>query len=143
MASQVPDWAWRWRQWDKEDVEKGKKLYKANCASCHGKDLDGRGEWSLALNFPAPPADFRAPDSPLVHHSIQHLFWRINEGGIQNQFNSAMPAWGTLGIGAAGRLETVHTGDLSTEEIWEILRYLYRATEKPPVIQPIAGVGGH
>ena len=138
QALDVPDWAWRWRQWDVENVEPGKTLYEANCAACHGKNLDGKGEWATTFRFPAPPADFRQPMGPLEHHSIQHIFWRINEGGVQNLYNSAMPTWGTWGVGRGGRQETVHTGDLTTEEIWEIIRYIYRATEKKPVITPIA-----
>ena len=137
-AIELPDWVWRWREYDVEDVEPGKILYEANCAACHGKDLDGQGEWAAVFNFPAPPADFRQPRGPLEHHSIQHIFWRINEGGVQNLYNSAMPTWGTFGVGRAGREETVHTGGLSTEEIWDIIRYLYRATEKKPMIMPIS-----
>lgn len=142
-ASPVPDWAWRWRRWDVENVEKGKSLYEANCASCHGTNLDGRGKWALAFRFPAQPSDFRAPGSPLEHHNIQHLFWRISEGGIHNIYNSAMPSWGTFGVGGAGRQETVHTGDLSNDEIWEILRYIYRTTEKKPIIGQVSAAEGH
>ncbi len=138
QALDIPDWAWRWRQWDVEDIEPGKKLYEANCAACHGKNLDGQGEWASVFRFPEPPADFREPMGTLEMHSIQFVFWRINEGGIQNVYNTAMPTWGTWGVGRGGRQETVHTGDLTTEEIWEIIRYLYRATETKPVIETIA-----
>ncbi len=137
-ALDVPDWAWRWREYDTEDVEPGKILYEANCAPCHGEDLDGQGEWASVFRFPVPPADFRQPMGPLNHHSIQHTFWRINEGGTQNLYNSAMPTWGTWGVGRGGRQETAHTGDLTDDEIWEIIRYLYRTTEKKPEILPIA-----
>lgn len=140
-AIKVPDWAIQWRRWDTENVKKGEKLYQANCAGCHGKELDGRGEWALAFRFPAQPPDFRAPQSALEHHNIQHIFWRISEGGIHNLYNSAMPRWGTFGVGAGGKRETVHSGDLSEEEIWEILRYVYRATEKPPVIGQMSAGG--
>ncbi len=138
QALDIPDWAWRWRQWDVEDIEPGMKLYEANCAACHGKDLDGQGEWASVFRFPHPPADFREPMGTLQMHSIQFIFWRINEGGTQNIYNTAMPTWGTWGVGKGGRQETVHTGDLTTEEIWEIIRYLYRTTETKPVIEAIA-----
>lgn len=141
-ALEIPDWVRGWRPFAVEDVTSGKKLYEVNCASCHGKNLDGRGDWASVFNFPAAPVSFAEPLSPLEHASIQHIFWRINEGGVQNQFNSAMPRWGTWGIGPGGRQETVHSGDLSTEEIWEIIRYLYRATEKKPVIDTIAPEDG-
>ena len=145
MALELPDWVWRWREWDVEDIEPGKLLYEANCSGCHGENLDGQGEWASVFRFPEPPVDFREPmDGTLEDHSIQFVFWRINEGGIQNKFNSAMPTWGTWGVGGAGRQETVHTGDLTTDEIWEVIRYLYRATETKPTIEimPVEEHGG-
>lgn len=142
QALDIPDWVWRWRQWDVEYIEPGEKLYEANCAACHGTNLDGQGEWASVFRFPEPPADFREPMGTLQMHSIQFVFWRINEGGIQNVYNTAMPTWGTWGVGRGGRQETVHTGDLTTEEIWEIIRYLYRTTETKPVIESLA-TGDH
>ena len=135
VALEIPDWVWRWRQWDVENIEPGKVLYEANCADCHGKNLDGQGKWASVFRFPEPPVDFREPGGTLQDHSIQFVFWRISEGGIQNKFNTAMPTWGTWGVGGGGRQETVHTGDLTTDEIWEVIRYLYRATETKPTIE--------
>ena len=68
----------------------------------------------------------------MAHHPVQYVFWRISEGGIQNAYNSAMPAFGTFREGGAVE-ETVFRGDLSNEEIWEVIRYLYTKAGLEPL----------
>ena len=95
---------------DKGAIERGKPLYAAHCAVCHG--ADGRGATALAKTLPHPPAD-------LNHHFHVHpgqgdayLFWRVSEGGAVEPFKSAgslMPAFKTL---------------LSEDERWDVLAYL-------------------
>ena len=43
-----------------------------------------------------------------------------------------MPAWGTFKEGGVVE-ETVFHGDLSNEEIWEIIRYLYTKAGPEPL----------
>lgn len=45
---------------DPERIEEGRTLYVENCASCHGKELEGQPEWKRPLpsgRLPAPPHD--------------------------------------------------------------------------------------
>jgi ubiquinol-cytochrome c reductase cytochrome c subunit len=41
------------------DVEAGKKLFLANCASCHGKNAEGRGEFPSLVGVGAAAVDFQ------------------------------------------------------------------------------------
>ncbi len=130
---ELPDWVLEWQQFGEADIAPGRRLYEANCAACHGKEADGKGDWAEAFNMPAPPPNLvEAVVGPLAHHPVQYVFWRINEGGIQNAYNSAMPAWGSFRDGDAVE-ETVHGGDLSNEEVWEVIRYLYTKAELEPL----------
>lgn len=61
--------------------------------------------------------------------TLPYVFWKVSEGGLQNQFNSAMPSWGR---GVYAPDETVHGGDLTEQEIWQVIQYIYRAAGKEP-----------
>ena len=61
-------------------VAAGKTLYGQNCATCHGKNLQGIG--------PAP-----ALDTPSVTNAKPgELFWFISTGKV----TSGMPSWSSL-----------------------------------------------
>ncbi|MCW5719495.1 MAG: cytochrome c, partial [Bauldia sp.] len=56
------------------DLRAGQTLYLANCASCHGVDLEGQPNWQTPLadgRFPAPPHD---ETGHTWHHSDAQLF---------------------------------------------------------------------
>ena len=82
----------------------GRKLYAANCASCHGPK--GRGDGLAAANLKPPPADLTWTMSMPVSQD-DFLYWTISEGGAQ--FGSAMPAFKTT---------------LKPEQIWSIVSAL-------------------
>lgn len=59
---------------DREMVAKGAALYAANCASCHGVNLEGQPNWRQRLpngRLPAPPHD---ETGHTWHHQDQQLF---------------------------------------------------------------------
>ncbi len=124
LAIEIPEQVMDPTQWSAEDIEKGKELFEANCVYCHGENLDGKGAEALGFRYPARPANFRDVGT-ISQLTLRYVYWKVSEGGIQNQFNSAMPAWG---VGVYAEEETVHTGDLSPKEIWDIIEYIYTET---------------
>lgn len=86
----------------------GKFLYDANCAPCHGIASNGQGP--EARGFWPPPADFTNKET-IAALKEGYLFWRIKEGGMDEPFKSAMPAFGDA---------------LTDKEIWQIIMYEYK-----------------
>lgn len=125
----VPPWATDPARWDKADIAKGEALYKNNCAVCHGKDLDGQGIAAEGFRYPIRPANFRDAGT-ISQLTLRYVFWRVSTGGIQNQFNSAMPSW-VAPVGAA-EASTLHRYDLTPDEAWRVIMYLYSATGFQP-----------
>lgn len=82
----------------------GKVIYGERCASCHG--ATGTGDGAAAAGLDPKPADL-ADEVPDLGDDF--LFWRVNEGGAMEPFNSAMPAW---------------KGILTEEQIWQVIAYL-------------------
>ncbi|TAM78862.1 MAG: cytochrome c [Acidobacteria bacterium] len=66
-----------------ESTEKGKSLYMTQCAMCHGKTGDGKGD--LAEVMHVSPPDFTVPDT-LGKRTDGELFAIINAG------SDSMPA---------------------------------------------------
>jgi mono/diheme cytochrome c family protein len=95
-----------------EQVARGKRVYEAQCAVCHGAQLEGQPNWRERLpsgRFPAPPHD---PSGHTWHHSDALLF-SITKHGIERHappgYESDMPAFGK---------------QLSDDEIWAVLAYI-------------------
>ena len=96
-------------------VAGGRVLYDANCAACHGGNLEGQPGWRSPGSdgrLPAPPHD---ATGHTWHHSDTALIDYITLGGEQAlaqmgvSFNSAMPGFGDV---------------LSADEIADILDYI-------------------
>lgn len=101
---------------DGRDVNKGQILYRENCASCHGGDLQGQPNWRRADEngvLPAPPHD---ETGHTWHHDNQLLYDYTRLGGEAALaargvagFASGMPAFGDV---------------LSDGDIWDTLAYI-------------------
>ena len=103
-----------------EQVALGKQVYAANCASCHGANLEGQPNWQQDLptgGRPAPPHD---ASGHTWHHDDQSLFTTVKFGGQSTSppgYKSNMPAF----------------GNLTDQEIWGVLAFI--KSKWPPEIQ--------
>ena len=104
-----------------EQVALGRQVYAANCASCHGTNLEGQPNWQQDLptgGRPAPPHDVTGHT---WHHDDQSLFTTVKYGGQATSpegYRSNMPALGN---------------SLSDNEIWAALAFI--KSTWPPDIQ--------
>ncbi|TCS60576.1 c-type cytochrome [Varunaivibrio sulfuroxidans] len=94
-------------------VSRGEVLYAANCASCHGDNLQGESKnWKIRKSdglLPAPPHDV---SGHTWHHSDAMLFSYTKFGGAAiapKGFKSGMPAFGEK---------------LSDQDIWSLLSFI-------------------
>ncbi|MEQ9269924.1 MAG: cytochrome c [Marinobacter salarius] len=98
---------------DALQVELGEAVYRNNCASCHGVNLEGQPDWrvrKLDGRLPAPPHD---ETGHTWHHTDEQLF-RITKLGLRpplapEGYQSDMPAF---------------DGVLSDDEIWAVLAFI-------------------
>ena len=106
----------------KKHVTAGKKVYYQNCFFCHGDSMEGNGPFAYALD--PIPTNFADP-ATIAMLQENFLFWRIAKGGIGlptegGPWASAMPAWENF---------------LSSEDIWNVIIFLYDYTEQKPRAQ--------
>jgi mono/diheme cytochrome c family protein len=100
------DWA------DAAQVGQGRAVYAAQCATCHGANLEGQPNWRQRQpngRLPAPPHD---ASGHTWHHPDRVLFEITREGIAAHApagYESDMPAFG---------------GTLSDPEIWAVLAYI-------------------
>ena len=75
-----------------ELLNEGKKLFEANCTSCHGEKGDGKGPVGMALT--PHPADFAEPlkNWPNTKGKPERIFGVISKGIP----NTAMVGWPQL-----------------------------------------------
>ena len=97
---------------DAAQVALGRAVYAAECASCHGANLEGQPEWRVRLpngRLPAPPHD---ASGHTWHHPDQVLF-EITRDGIAAHapkgYESDMPAFAPK---------------LPDPEIWAVIAYI-------------------
>ncbi|WP_299821771.1 cytochrome c [uncultured Jannaschia sp.] len=81
-----------------EQLRLGQDVYAANCAACHGADLEGQPDWRRRLEdgrAPAPPHD---ESGHTWHHSDRNLFTitKLGIGAIVPGYASDMPAFGDV-----------------------------------------------
>ena len=97
------------------DIAAGEVLYEETCASCHGPNLEGQGDWQRSGpdgRLPAPPHD---ETGHTWHHTDSLLFNYTKLGGKETlalqgmDFDSGMPGFGD---------------QLSDPEIWSIIGYM-------------------
>lgn len=103
-SSHVPTRVWT----DTRMIARGKEIFTAKCALCHGDNGDGRGPG--AANLAVKPADLT--DARMVAEMPGNYWvWRVSEGGLVEPFRSkgsAMPAW---------------KGELSMNDRWAVIAY--------------------
>jgi mono/diheme cytochrome c family protein len=83
---------------ERASLERGKKLFQANCVSCH--DAQGRGDGPVAVSLNPKPADLTAMAG---HHPDGDYAWKIANG------RGAMPAW---------------KGSLTENQIWDLVNFI-------------------
>nr|WP_111299437.1 cytochrome c [Paracoccus saliphilus] len=77
------------------DIALGQEIYAVNCASCHGRDLEGQPDWKRRLEngrMPAPPHD---ETGHTWHHADSQLFTitKLGVGAVVEGYESDMPAF--------------------------------------------------
>tara|TARA_B100000686_G_scaffold132216_1_gene139146 strand:- start:91 stop:639 length:549 start_codon:yes stop_codon:yes gene_type:complete len=80
------------RKLDIDKVKRGKIIYRANCANCHGQNGESKPGWrkrGVDGKYPAPPLNGNAHT---WHHSTATLSKTIKEGSPPEIGN--MPGWG-------------------------------------------------
>ncbi len=87
-----------------EAVARGKSLFQASCAACHGFEADGKGPAAMA--FTPPPRSFTNPDERWTQGTEPHQVFRSTRDGV--------PGTGMAPFGAS----------LSDADIWAITHYL-------------------
>lgn len=111
--------AWWWREKslaidpaDSVQVAQGRVVYQAQCARCHGADLEGEPDWQTRKpngELPAPPHD---SSGHTWHHAEEQLF-AITKHGMARfappGYKTAMPAY---------------VGVLSDQDIRAVLAYI-------------------
>lgn len=85
-------------------IDRGKKTYFQNCASCHGAKALGDGPAAATLN--PKPSNLRAMSGG---HPDGDFAWKIANG------RGAMPAW---------------KGALKEDQIWELVNYIQSLNPK-------------
>ncbi|MGR3496618.1 c-type cytochrome [Citreimonas sp.] len=84
---------------DAQVLAQGQAIYVAQCAACHGADLEGQPDWRTRLpsgRLPAPPHD---ASGHTWHHSDDVLFRIVHDGTaavVGNGYESDMPGFGEI-----------------------------------------------
>lgn len=116
IAALAPAASFADHELEHRDIENGNRLYQAQCASCHGANLEGQPNWQRQNDdgtLPAPPHD---ETGHTWHHDNMLLFNYTKLGGAEalarrgvTGFQSGMPGFADI---------------LTDEEIWDILAYI-------------------
>jgi copper transport protein len=99
---------------DMASITRGKDVFEANCAVCHGATGRGDGPAAGTLNpSNPPPADFQSAHAR-SHYDGEFFNW-IQSG----KFNTAMPAFGDK---------------LSDTDIWNVINYIRWMQQNPDAV---------
>lgn len=93
------------RQYDRNVLARGERVYQANCAQCHGNNGEAKPDWRIRGadgKFPPPPLD---DSGHAWHHPRAWLKQMVAQGSPSGQGN--MPAW-------AGKLSAQEIDDVVT-----------------------------
>jgi mono/diheme cytochrome c family protein len=105
---------------DASQVALGKTVYAAQCAACHGANLEGQPNWQTRRadgKLPAPPHD---ASGHTWHHPDAQLFAITKQGTaalVGDDYKTDMREFGSL---------------LSDAEIWAVLAYI-KSTWPPEI----------
>ncbi|BDW86876.1 c-type cytochrome [Roseicyclus marinus] len=118
-ATEQPGQILPWR--DAAVVAQGAAIYEAQCAACHGAELEGQPDWQVRRangRLPAPPHD---PTGHTWHHPDAQLI------DITTRGTAAI-------VGGGYQSDMIGYGDILTEaEIIAVLSYI-KSTWPPEVI---------
>ncbi len=108
-----------------EVLARGKEVFTQHCARCHGTEGNPKTATQGPLN---PPAKTLAVGG----YTAQYVYWRVEEGGDFDPFNSLMPSFKIT---------------LSEEDAWTVTSYVLSlegtgVTPLPPTIQSVTPVDG-
>ncbi|WP_227418488.1 c-type cytochrome [Roseitranquillus sediminis] len=84
---------------DAKVIAQGRAIYEAQCAACHGAELEGQPDWRSPLpsgRLPAPPHD---ASGHTWHHPDEVLFRIVKEGTaavVGGGYESDMPGFGDV-----------------------------------------------
>lgn len=93
-----------------ETIEKGRALFQANCAICHGPRALGDGPQAFLLNPRPVNLQLHVPQ-----HAPGEIYYWITNGVA----GTGMPAWKEVTAPDGS-----HVSGLTEEERWSIVRYL-------------------
>ena len=103
---------------NERQVALGERLYRDDCASCHGVNLEGQPNWKVRNSegrLPAPPHD----DTGHTWHHPDEVLFRITKQGVSAMvpnYESDMPAYADI---------------LTDAEIWAVLAYIKSRWPEP------------
>lgn len=100
----------------KATVDRGAKVYAANCSSCHGPT--GQGDGKAGQRLSPPPGNLAWLSQMPMAGWDPFMYWTVAEGG--SAFGTAMPAF---------------KATLSNDDIWSVIAYI-QARLPPAPKQP-------
>jgi mono/diheme cytochrome c family protein len=92
---------------DLDAIVAGSKIYKEQCAQCHGKN--GKGDGPAAQSMSPKPFNFE-DGRHMSQMNDAYLYWRTMEGGKHPSFKSDMPGYKDV---------------LTEKEVWQVLSYAH------------------